>query len=404
MLLSALCVTTWAQAPPAADLVAQAQTEASRLRDLAQSAIALADVAMAWRKLGDPRWEKTWAQALQAAEGIREPVAAPLAWRGLALRLWPVAPEQAQGMFNRSITLAAALPYAAQKALALREIGRALLGHDDALARTTFEQAAAAARAIDAPIFRAAALRDLAVAMAPTDHAAAAKLFTEAAGLLPPADPDDSVQLARSEIVVAWGAFDVEAALPEADLIGDPPLREATYRRMCEALAPVSPDRAMQVMAHIHDGAQRALAMASLAAGLAASQPETAAGMARAALAGADRVQPADREVLQAEAAVALAPSALSDALALLQQVDDEKLAGEAFRHIVVWLAASKPAEALKLLEGVEDWQAREAALMDILPQVAQCDPTRAAALANELLSRAQRIRALLMLAEVQTK
>ncbi|MBU0607398.1 MAG: hypothetical protein KKI08_05900, partial [Armatimonadetes bacterium] len=256
----------------------------------------------------------------------------------------------------------------------------------------------------DAPIFRAAALRDLAVALAPADRDAAGKLFAEAAGLLPPADPDDSVQLARSEVLVARGAFDVEAALPEAELIAPAPLREATYRRMCEALAPVSPDRALQVMAHIHDGTQRALALASLAAALAAAQPETAAGMARAALAGADKLEPADRAMLQAEAAVALAPSALSEALALLQQVDDEKVAGEAFRRIVVWLAASKPAEALRLLEGVEDWQAREAALMDILPQVAQCDPAKAEALANELLSRSQRIRALLILAEAQTK
>jgi len=402
--LLALAVSAAAQPAAAPELIARAEGEALRLREPDQCAIALADVALAWRQLGDPRWEKTWAQAVLAAEKITESVAAPLTWRGLALRLWPLAPDQARAMFDKAIAQAAALPYAAQKALALREIGRALHGRDDVLAQRTMAQAAEAARTIQAPIFRAAALRDIAVAMSGSDHEAAGQLFAEAAGALPPADPDENAQLARTEVAVAWCRHDLQTALAEAELIGAPPLREACYRRMCETLAPVSPDQAMQVMARIHDETQRVLALAALAASLAGSQPETAAGMAHAALAGADKLPPADREVLRAEAAVALAPQAWPEALALLEQVEDERVAGEAFRRIVVRLAQSQPGEALRVLEGVEDWQAREEALLEILPQLAEYDLARATALATELLARRERIRALLILAAPRPK
>jgi hypothetical protein len=402
--LLALLVPASAQPTAAPELIAQAESEALRLREPAQCAMALADVAMAWRQLDDPRWEKAWAQALMAAEKITESVAAPLTWRGLAVRLWPIAPNQAQAMFDKAIAQATALPYAAQKALVLREIGRALLGRDDALARRTMDQAAEAARTIQSPIFLAASLRDIAVALSGSDREASDRLFAEAVGALPPADPDENTQLARSEVAVAWCRHDLATALTEAELIGDAPLREACYRRMCEALAPVSPDQAMQVMVRIHDETQRVLALAALAAALATTQPETAAGMARSALASADQLPPADREILQAEAAVALAPQALPEALALLEQVDDERVAGEAFRRIIVRLAQSQPGEALRVLTGVEDWQAREEALLDILPQLAQHDRARATALANQLLSRRDRIRALLVLAASHPK
>lgn len=398
--LLALCAGVWAQPPAAPDLIAQAEREAARLRDPAQRAIALADVALAWRQAADARWEKTWAQAVRAAETITDPpVAAPLTWRGLGLRFWPVSPDQARAMFDKALTQAAALQYAAQKALALREIGLALFGRDDALARKTMGQAGETARTIQAPIFRAAALRDIAVALAAKDPGAAQELFAEAAGLLPPADPDENVQLARSEVAVQWAPFNLDLALAEADLIGDAPLREACCRRICEALAGSSPDLAMQAMARIHDTTQRALALAALAAALAGSQPETAAGMARSALSGAEAMGQAERDALRADAAVALAPQAMADALALLQQVEDEKLAGETLRRIVVRLARTQPAEALRMLEDVSDWQAREETLMDMLPQLAQYDAARAVELTNQVLSRRERIRGLLILA-----
>jgi hypothetical protein len=390
-----------AQTPTAPELLARAEAEALRLREPAQSAQALAEVAVAWRAHGEARWERTWAQALQMAERVpaTEALAGTLTWRGLAVRLWPAAPEQARGLFDRALTQAKTLPYAAQKALALREIGRSLVGRDDALAHATLDQAAEAARTIEAPIFRAASLRDLAAAMAETDRAAAGKLFAEAAGALPPADPDENVQLARIEVAVRWAVYDLTAALNEADMIGDAPLREVCYRRLCEALASASPDQAMQTMARLHDSTQRALAMATLAAALADTQPETATGMARSALAAAEQMPAAERQMLEAEAAVALAPQGLTEAMTLLEQVDDETVAGSAFRRIVVRLARKQPAEALKVLEGVEDWQAREGTLMDILPQLTRYDAARALALVNELLSRQERIRALLTMA-----
>lgn len=408
MLAMAGAVAAFAQEPPApataAEFLARAELEASRLRDPAQRALALAEVAVALQRQGNPRWEKLWASALAGADGVTEPLPACLLWSSLAVRQWPLSPGTARSMFERALKMAGELPYAAHKSLALREIGRALIGLDDKLAASTLEQAAQAARTIATPLFQAAALRDLADVTAGLDPARAGLLFAEAAGLLPPASPDEAMQLARVELAVVWSRHDLPAALDAADLLSDPRLLEVCLRRMCAGLGAVNPDGALTVIARIKDPVERPLALASLGAALAATQPEVAAGMARAALADVEKLPAEERQLLQAEAAVALAPQGMAEALALLQQVEDEKIAGEALRRIIIWLSESRPEEALEILESVEDWEAREQALIQILPALATHDMKRATALSMDLLSRRERVQALLVLAAVAEK
>lgn len=385
-------------------LLQLAESEAARLRDPAQKALALADVALAWRRRGETRWEKTWASALAEAEAVTDPVAGALTWRGLAVRLWMVAPDNARSLLDRATKLAGDLKYRAQKALALREIGRSLIGKDNVLAGKLLAEAAGVARTIEAPIFRAAALRDIAAALGDLDQPAAEKLFSEAIGLLAPADPDETVQLGRIEIVAAWCRLNLSAALAEGELIGDPRLRETCYRRMCEALAPVNPDEALMVAAKIRDVGERALALATLACQLADKQPETASGMAAAALASGDKLQGPEHERLLADVAVALAPRDAARALEILAKIPDEQTAGEALKRIVVRLARTRPEEALRVLEGIQEWDLREAALADIMPDVARWNPARAAAAADTLLARRERVRALLTIAAVMSE
>jgi hypothetical protein len=393
-----------AEPPTPQALLQAAQTEASRVRDPSQRALLLADVALAWRPHDGAAWEKTWAEALAAAETVPDPLGAALTWRGLAVRLWPIAPDRAQQLLDRATKAARELPYVAQKALALREIGRGMLACDAAQGRALLDEAAVAARAIQSPVFRAAALRDIAGALAEADRAAARKLLVEAVALLPPADPDESVPLARIEVVTVWCRLNLETALTEAALIGDPRLRETAYRRMCEALGPVNPDEALMIAGKIRDAGERALALAALAVCLGDNQPETAAAMAQTALCALDKLQGAQRDRLQADVAVALCARDAAEGLALLAKVEDEAVAAEAFKRIVVRVARTDCAAALRVLEGVQESQLREAALAEIMPALARMDPARAVAAAEQFLSRRDKVRALLAIAAVLTQ
>ena len=387
-----------AQTQPAA-LVEQARKEALKLREPEQRAIALADVAVTWHRLGEPQAVTTLAEASETAAQVEEVVARPLTWRGLAIRAREVAPEQANQFAERAIEAAEKLPYAAHRAMVLREIGRTVA--DPARAKELFAQAAKAAREISAPVFRAAALRDLAGAMAATDPAGAVAFFKEAAdAVVAIPDTDETAGLAQQELVTAWSLVDVEQALQEASGIADERLRQVAYRRMCQALSEASPDAAMRVVPRLTDPGQRALAMAAIAASLPASQAEMAAAMARAALGLGAQLPAEDQARLEADVAVAMAAVDAPGALAMLTKVDDEEVAGRALGRIALMLAPSQSRQASQLLAAVEDFEVRENYQAQLAPVVAKTDLAAGIELADGLLSRRHKVRALLAIAE----
>ncbi|MEN6403225.1 MAG: hypothetical protein ABFD94_14905 [Armatimonadia bacterium] len=396
--LIGVVAVAWAQPQPAA-LVEEAHKEAMKLREPEQRAIALADIAVTWHRLGDARAIATLAEASEAASQVEEVVARPLTWRGLAVRAREVAPEQVSQLTERAVEAAGKLPYAAHRAMVLREIARAV--DDPARARELFAQAATASREIAAPVFRAAALRDLAGAMAATDPAGAAAMFKEAAdAVVAVPDTDETAGLARQELVTAWSLVDVEQAMREAAVITDERLREVAYRRMCQALSEANPDAAMQVVTKLKDPGQRALAMAAIAAHLPASQAEMAAAMARAALGlGAD-LPSEERGRLEADVAVAMASVDPPGALAMLTKVDDQEAAGRAVGRIALLLAPTQPRQASQLLAAVEDFEVREDYQAQLAPVVAKTDTASGLELARGLLSRRHKVRALLAIAE----
>lgn len=397
-LLIGAAAAAWAQ-PQAAYLVEQARQEALKLRDPEQRAIALADIAVTWHRLGNERAVPALAEASESAALVEDVVARPMTWRGLAIRAREVAPEQAKQLTDRAIEAAGKLPYAAHRAMVLREIGRTV--EDAAQAKELFAQAATASREIAAPVFRAAALRDLAGVMSATDQVGAAAMFKEAAeAVVAVPNTDETAGLAQQELVTAWSLVDVEQAMQEAAAIADERLREVAYRRMCQALSEVNPDAAMRVVTKLTDPGQRALAMAAIAANLPPSQAEMAAAMARAALGLGAQLPSEERGRLEADVAVAMAAVDAPGALAMLTKVDDEEAAGRAVGRIALLLAPSQPRQASQLLAAVDDFEVRETYQSRLAPLVAKSDLPAGIELAQGLLSRRHKVRALLDIAE----
>lgn len=404
LLLLALISTAVSAAPPTpSDTVALAAAEAGKLRDPEQQSIAQADLAVAWHKLGDNRWETAATSAETLAEQVEEPIIKAMTWRGLAVRLWTIKPDAAKALLERSLTASRALPYAAPKALALRELGRSLVPLNRDLARQCFDEAAETARTIQSVVFRVAALRDIAAAAQALDPNFVSSGFKEASAALAIIPQDDPTQLARSELAVAWSLTDFVSASREADTIPEERLREACFRQMCEVLAPVNPDVAMMAIARLHDQGQRVQALAALAAHLPSGQAETATVMARSVLAAKVVLSPEDKAHLQADAAVGLAATDLKEALKLVSEVADEELSGRALGRIALRLTQTRPADALQILLSIQDWGLREEYQTQLAPSLARTDAAKAVDMASKLLSRTEKIKALLAIADCLT-
>lgn len=392
-----LCLAAAASAEGPGELLNRAYAEAQKLRDPGQRALALADLAVAWQADQDPRWETLLKEALAAGDEVEEGVSRPLVWRGLMVRAWGLAPERARELLEKALKAANGLTYFAHRSMVLREIGRSLLPLDRAGAEAALGDAAAAAAKLEAPIFRASARRDLAVAFAPLSLARAAELFSQAAADLASIQPaDEPVQLARIELIVAWSETDLPAALKEAETIPDERMREVGYRRVCEALAVINPDGALEVAGELRDGGQRALALVAIASHLPSARAETAAAMARAALQAGASLPAEDLARLQCEAAVALARTDLEAGLTLAKQIADPAVTARSLGWIALHLAERDPAGAAKVAGAIEDWDERESYQAQLAPYLARTDLPAALTMIDGLLSRRARLQALL--------
>lgn len=391
-----------ADLPTAPALVGRAYQEAQRIREPAQRAVALADVAVAQQAGGDPAWEKTLAEAVEGAREPEDHLARALACRGVATRAWKLSPQLAAQVLQAALKLARELSYAAQKALALREIGRSLVELEPATASAAFTEAGAAAAKIESPLFRSAAQRDLAAALPPGDRAEALKLFAAAGAALRGLDPpDEPVQLARIELAVACCQVDLPAALAEAAAIPQESLRQVCYRRLCEALSSSNVEGAMQVAGRLQEPGQRGLAMAALAAQLVTTQAETAVGMARSALRMQEGLSPEEQAILQGSVAATVARVNLKEGLELVAPIEDEALAGRALVRIAVALAPTEPVRAAEVAGSIADWECREQAQAQVAVYLAAADAPAAVKLADGLLSRRDKSRTLLAIAAV---
>jgi len=80
--------------------------------------------------------------------------------------------------------------------------------------------------------------------------------------------------------------------------------------------------------------------------------------------------------------------------------VDDEEVAGRALGRIALMLAPSQSRQASQLLAAVEDFEVRENYQAQLAPVVAKTDLAAGIELADGLLSRRHKVRALLAIAE----
>lgn len=397
VLAAAVLPTAAAHAQTPTVLLDRVFFECARVRDPAQQATVLADTALTAHRLGDPRWEQAVAEAVAAAGSIAEPVAKTLAWRTLAVKMHEIQPELSAVLLSRALSAARALPYAAHKALTLREIARSVATFDKPAGAALFTEARAAAEKIETPLFRAAALRDLAAAMVPTEAAEAERTFTQAAACLAAIQPpDDPVQLGRCELVATWAPSSVQAALTEAEAIPEVRLKETCYRRVVEALAPTDPEAALQTAARLTEPEERALALAAVAGALAAQQPETALGLARTALALGTGLSAEESAEVQGAVAVALTLLNLKESLELAAKIEEPKIAATTLGRIAVLYGERDPAAAAQIAVRIEEWEVREATQTQLAPRLAGEDMPGAMAMLADVLSRRDKIAALL--------
>jgi hypothetical protein len=391
---------TGAAAQTPTELLSRATAEINKLRDPAEKALVLADLAQMQKRLCDDRWSATLATAVAAGEAVEDVLARPMTSRGLAVRAWDLDRKLAEQLRDRAMAEADKVPYAAPRSLALREIGRALLKLDPTTSKTAFAGALAAAEKIDSPLFRSAALRDLAAAMVSLDPLRTEELLTRAAADLASIVPDEEpVQLARVELSVTWSLSNLPSALKETASIADDRLREVAYRRIVEALAPTDPESAMSVAAKLVDPGQRGLALAAVAVALAKLQPDAAAGMARSAVTMGANLPPEDVARLQATAAAAIAAVDAKEALLLASHIEDEGQAAWALGQIALAVAQSDPAQAAKMAGEITDWEVRETVQTQIAPLLAAKDAQAALAIIEAVLSRRDKVHALLAIA-----
>jgi hypothetical protein len=379
-------------------LLGGAEQAALEIADVRGRALVLADLAAAWSASDPAAAQRAVAEALKAVEAVGNDLDRIRARQGVALRTWRWEEGPARLGLTQAAAAARALPYPAQRAVALREMGAGLLALDPDLARGLLDQALMAARSVESPPLRVAALRDLAAAVAPLDPTRGHALFREASRLLAAtASEGAGGQLAGAELAVAWVASEPEAALAVARRLTDPSVRQDCYQRLCEALAPTDPDGALQV-AGLQVGKQaRSLALATVAAHLPAGRAELAATLARSALVLGAAGEGEERAALQGQAALALAAADPDAALKLARAIADEDTRVATQGELAVRLAQSRPADALALAAEIADAREREQCLARLLPLLDE--PHRDAAVAAARGLRDPRLRATTLMA-----
>ena len=242
ILVALIATVSWAAPPHPADLVNEAAKTARFATDPETRALCLAEVAVARHDLG---------QTEEATEAVEEAVACALAapnqmakalsLRTIALRLQRMDSTRAQRLLADAAREAQDLKYAAERAVALREIAVAGLKLGVADAPTLVQQALESARKVDTGVFRGACLRDLAAGVAPYNAPLAETTFAEARDAMTTPGPDDGGRaLAQAELAGTWAPSNLAAAQAVADSIagamgwdkasGAP--TKATYRKV----------------------------------------------------------------------------------------------------------------------------------------------------------------------------
>ena len=387
-------------APDNTGILAEAVKVGERIRSPYQQALAYTDIARATYLIAPQDHQKYLLLAYATISREVSPADRALALRFMALANSSTDPETADRWLGQALEAAHDIPSPASRALVLREIAWAFAAVDDiSTAKDIFMEAARTAEEIDGLVLRVAALRDVADTAAEAVPELGMELFQSAVQLLDESPSTSAmIDLARAELATALCRHDLESALHETEKLATERLQDATRRRMAQVLAPTNPDQALMLTERISLPAERASALAAVAACLPAGQGELAAALARSALA-VTGVPEEEMDILRADAAVALSLSYHEEALMVLEEMDDETLVSTAQSRIVRRHAEADPLAALAVIQELDDWTVREEAISALIPALARTDAAFALQAANEILSGRTRIRALLDIA-----
>ncbi len=386
-------------APSPDRILADARRLCLRIKSSQSRAAAFAELAVRLDASGSPDAERFWRLAQECAISPDDALARILAQRAVLARMLCVEArrDEASRYAKDLVAAAARLTIALDRALALREIGLTAAEALPELARAALRAAAESAGQIPEPLVRASALAETARALlAAEQRQPAADAAAKALDAWQSAEPSVERDLAAVELVRALAAIDPAKARATVDAIADVQVKARALAAMGQALARADLGQALMAVRAIADANLRALAMAGIARALAATQPDLAARTAREAVHASAKAPKAIRDLTLAAAAAGLAASDPKAATELVASIDDEQLRAEAAAAAAKAMAPKDAEAAVKLLQSVDAPEATEPAWPEVLYWYAKKNADASRELADNILERYLRVRALL--------
>ncbi|MBC7287126.1 MAG: hypothetical protein H5T86_03600 [Armatimonadetes bacterium] len=397
VLLVALATPVASDAPDQ-DLLTQAARLAATVKSLDSRASAFAEVALRYDRAGLEDAERFWRLAWECALAVDDDLARVLARRAVLGRLIqvPARLDDAARQASDILQAAANLPTAMDRALASRELAAVIARAFPDIARKALDQAASAAQTIREPLLKAQSLAETAQVMAETGLIPATDTLSLAIDAWRAAAPSVERDLAAADIVRVAAVVDASLAKAVIEQIGDVQAKANALRAFGEALAEVDVSKALLAVREIGDPTLRALAMAGVSVQAAARDPALAARIARDAVRSTAQAGAPMRGAVLEAAVPALALSAPEEALGLVKDIENDVSRGEALAKAAALLAPVRPALAAEFLQKADQPELAEPVWPEVLYYLAAEDPKRALELADKILERYLRVRAVL--------
>jgi len=184
------------------------------------------------------------------------------------------------------------------------------------------------------------------------------------------------------DIAHSLARVDPELGVETARLIGDTEEHAQTLRLIARQLAETAPDKAIEIAYGIESAFRRAQTVAEIAAAAAATDPPRSQRLAREALKMAQDLQD---PLLVCQAARALSRTHPGEAIALVQNLPHDEVAGGVVEDILFELAREDRTQALDIAHNARDPRSRALALYAVASGVAQMDARDALRIARDI-------------------
>jgi Caspase domain len=279
---------------------------------------------------------------------------------------------------DRAIDIAQSITDGYQQAHALARIAQALAVIDP-------DRAVDIAQGITDASVKAQALAGVARALATTDPEWTSRLWKEAEDTALTIAFEHQKAQALARIVMALAPVGPDRAMDIAQSITDRYQQAHALASIAQALAVTDPDRAVDIAQSITDPNQKALALAALAQAAAADDPERTGRLWSEAEYTAQTIaHPQQKAQTLARIVILLAPFDPDRAEHTAQIITDAAVKAQALAGIAQALAVTDPDRAERIAHGIAHGHQRALALAGVAQAVGPTNPARAIRLAEE--------------------